>query len=290
MRGPSGAVPIRGYLLHLTHYDPVWAKRKARERPADVALALEIVGAMAAADMNMLVIDCADGVRYRSHPELARPYSLPMEALGKLVARARRAGIEVVPKLNFAQSELHRHNHWFRPYNRLFDNEEYWERAFRLIDELIGACGPERFFHIGMDEDHDRSCRQYLEAALALRAGLSERGLRAVMWKDEQTYAAAEVHREKARYAERRLPTDVVQVVWHYRTVLTSVVRRLRRRGFEVWGAPGRDPAHVAAWRDALLRHGGTGMLLTNWVPCRPGNRRRLLGTVRSLGPVCARA
>jgi hypothetical protein len=280
-------VPIRGYLLHLTHYDPWWFKRKGRERAPDMKLAAELVGAMAEADMNLLVVDCADGVRYKSHPELKRRYSVPMSALKKLAARARKRGIEVVPKLNFAQSHFHRHNEWFRPHHWLFDSEEYWRIAFELIDELIGACAPERFFHIGMDEDHGRSHAQYAQAILTLHEGLAERGLRTVMWKDDQTYPGADVHREKSRAAERKIPKDVVQVVWHYKTVLKQTVRRLTRKGFEVWGDPGAEPEQVAAWRDCILRYGGTGLLLTQWVPCRPGNRRRLLRVVRELGPVC---
>jgi hypothetical protein len=27
---------VRGYLLHLTHYDPVWYARKSREQPFDL--------------------------------------------------------------------------------------------------------------------------------------------------------------------------------------------------------------------------------------------------------------
>ena len=45
-------------------------------------------------------------------------------------------GLEVAVKLNFSQSGLHQHNHWFRPHNLLFDRPEYWERAWRIVDEL----------------------------------------------------------------------------------------------------------------------------------------------------------
>jgi hypothetical protein len=284
----EAVVPIRGYLLHLTHYDPVWVRRKGREKPFDLSVGLEVVDGMADAGLNLLVIDCADGVKYRSHPELARRYTVPMSHLRQLVRRAQKRGIEIVPKLNFAQSALHEHNHWFRPYHRLFDNDEYWRRAFRLIDELTAVCAPPRFFHIGMDEDHDRSHAQYAAAIRTLRDGLRERALRAVMWKDAQLYAAAQVHAEKSRAGEDKIPKDVVQVVWHYGTVLTDVVRRLRQKGFEVWGAPGREPEKVRAWREAILRYGGTGLLLTHWIPCRPGNRTRLLRHIRTAGPVCS--
>src|SRR5262245_32728794 len=117
---PRGSLPVRAYLLHLTHYDPSWCKRKARERRFDLEVALDAVNAMAAAGYNTLVVDCEDAVRYRSHPELARPYTVPMRDLAKLARHARRRGLDVVPKLNFSQSQWHRHNHWFRPYDLLF--------------------------------------------------------------------------------------------------------------------------------------------------------------------------
>jgi hypothetical protein len=279
---------VRGFQLHITHYDPRWARRKAEEEPFDLELGLEAVDAMAEAGLNLLVVDCADGVRYDSHPELERHYSVPMDHLRRLVARAGERGIEVVPKLNYARSAHHQHNHWFRPHNKLFDTDESWELAFELIDELIEVCAPPRFFHIGMDEDHDRSHAQYAEAIRTLRDGLAERDLRAVMWKDEQTYAAAQVHAEKARAAEDHIPTDVVQVVWHYHTVLEDVVERLKGKGFDVWGAPGQDPDQVRAWRDALIRRDAQGFLLTQWIPCVPANREKILGLIRTNGPLCS--
>ncbi len=284
----ESVLPIRGFLLHITHYDPVWVKRKAREKPMDVNLALEIVDAMAEADMNLLMIDCADGVRYKSHPELKRPYTVPMSSLKKIVRRAQKHGIEVVPKLNFAGSGQNQHNHWFRPYHRPWDNKEYWRRSFQLIDELIEVCQPARFFQIGMDEDHWRSHAQFAAAIITLHKGLKKRGLRTVMWKDCQDYSSGESHVEKSRASERKISKDVVQVPWGYARVKGDEVRRLRRKGFEVWGAPGHNAESVRGWRDALLRYGGTGILLTAWTPCRPGNRSRLLKTIRKFGPLCA--
>lgn len=96
---------------------------------------------MAAAGYTALVVDCEDAVRYRSHPELARSYTAPMRDLVTLARRAHQHGLDVVPKINFSQSHWHFHNHWFRPHHLLFDNAEYWRRAFRIIDELIRVCG-----------------------------------------------------------------------------------------------------------------------------------------------------
>ena len=133
---------IRGFLLHVTHYDPVWCKQKDDEKPFDLATALAVVEAAAESGLNMLVIDCADGVRYRTHPELERHYTVPMETLREVLAKASALKLELVPKLNFAQSHHHRHNDWFRPHNGLFDSDEYWRIAFELVDELVEEFKP----------------------------------------------------------------------------------------------------------------------------------------------------
>ena len=284
----QGIIPIRGFLIHLTHYDPRWYARKSREKPFDLALGLEIVDAMAEAGLNLLVIDCADGVQYRSHPELARRYTVPMDYLAQLVSRAQAQGIEVVPKLNFSQSRTHHHNDWFRPYDDLFDSDEYWSIAFELIDELIQACHPRRFFHVGMDEDHDRAHSQYVEAILRLRSGLEERGLRTIIWNDSSHGGRALVHAEKSLAAEKKIPHDVVQVVWDYERVQPDIVRRLVQKGFEVWGAPGQAAELVSQWRQAILRYGGQGLLMTAWIPCQRSNRSRLLRLIRTIGPMYA--
>ena len=285
----GGVLPVRGYLLHITHYDPRWWKAKEHEQPFDLALGLDLVDAMAQTGMNLLVVDCADGVRYASHPELARPYSVPMEALVELVTRADSHGLEVVPKLNFAQSGLHHHNDWFRPHNDLFDSDRYWELAFEVIDELIGVMRPARFFHVGMDEDHWRSNGQYVSAINRLHAGLATRGLRTVIWNDSASlYPRGAIHRDKSLVAEAIVPKDIVHVVWDYGGAPAETLRRIRMAGFEVWGAPGRDAALVAEMCEAVKQAGGSGLLLTRWMPCVERNRQELVESLLTLGPVCS--
>lgn len=281
-------LPVRGYLLHITHYDPMWCKNKDHEEPFDLDVAKQVVDAMAEANLNLLLVDTKDGLRYRSHPELARPYSRPIETLSALRDYAESKGIETALKLNFSQSGVHRHNHWFRPYNDLFDNDEYWRRAFQIIDELIEAARPPRFFHIGMDEDHWRGLRLYVAAIERLRAGLAERGLRTLIWNDSACgWPQAEVHKEKSLAAEREADRRVIHVLWDYGDVQPGILQRLRREGFDVWGAPGTRPEHVSRMRDALLACGGMGILLTRWKPCIPANRDDLVGHVRAVGPLC---
>lgn len=280
---------IRGWLLHITHYDPSWLKRKEQEEPFNLELGLACVDEMAKAGLNLLVIDPKDGVRYASHPELARPYSVPMETLARLRERAESHGIEVAVKLNFSQSAVHQHNHWFRPHNALFDSPEYWKLAFEVIDELRAVARPRRFFHIGMDEDHWRSYRQYVAAIHSLHDGLAARDLRTLIWNDSAcAWREAEIHKDKSLMAELGAPRDVIHVLWSYWGADAAIFRRIREAGFDLWGAPGGKPEQVTEMRDALAAAGGTGILLTHWSPCVPGNRDKLLTHIRTLGPLCA--
>ncbi len=281
-------IPARGFLMHITHYDPRWVQEKPKEKPFDLNVGLEIVDAMAKSGLNFLIIDCADGVKYKSHPELARHYSVPMEYLKKIIKRAQENSITVVPKLNFSQSKLHQHNHWFRPHNRLFDNDEYWEKAFEIIDELARIFQPCKYLHIGMDEDHSRAHSQYIRAIKKLQAGLKQKGIRTIIWNDTALKHHMLVHAEKSLAAEDKIPKDIIHVVWDYAHAQPKIVKRLVKKGFEVWGAPGRSVERVAQWRDCLLKHGGKGILLTAWIPTIKKNQSKLLRLVRELGPVCA--
>jgi len=284
----------RGYLLHLTHYDPRWYTNKAIEKPFDPRLAAEILRALADQGFNMLLIGVSDGVRYRSHPELARPYSRPMSVLRDLAGQASALGLEVVPKLNFSRSEINHHNQWMRrrgqEWHEQFDDEAFWKLGFDAVDEVIGACQPPHFFHVGMDEDHDRSQKQYVQAIRTLRSGLKKRNLRTICWSDSALdYASGQVYREKSEAAERTLPHDIVRLLWNYWAIPARQMRAIRKQGFELWGAPGwKSPEQVIKFRSALLACGGTGMVMTRWQPCIAANRAELLRQIKTLGPLYA--
>jgi hypothetical protein len=282
---------VRGYLLHLTHYAPGWVDRKAGEKRFDLEVALELTEEAAAQGFNTLFIGVSDGVRYASHPEFRRGYSAPMKELAVLAARARQLGLDVVPKLNFSRSAINCHNNWMRApdesWHLHFDDDYFWKTGFECIDEVIDACKPGRFFHVGMDEDHDRSYTQYVAAMRTLRAGLRTRGLRTVCWSDSALdYPSGQVYREKSERAEEELPHDTVRLLWNYWAVPRREMRRISGLGHELWGAPGKDVKHLRSFRDALLAAGGTGMVMTRWIACRRPNRAELLGMIRTLGPV----
>ena len=282
----------RGYLLHLTHYDPRWWKTKLSEKPFNPRVARESLRALADQGFNLLMIGVSDGVRYASHPELARHYSRPMSMLRELAAQATELGLEVVPKLNFSRSEINHHNQWMRrrgqQWHEQFDDAAFWKLGFDAIDEVIGACQPPRFFHVGMDEDHDRSQKQYVAAIGTLRAGLKKRGLRTICWSDSALdYPSGQVYREKSEAAEREAARDSIRLLWNYWAVPAREMRAIRKQGFELWGAPGRKSLdQVAEFRDALLACGGTGLVMTRWRACIAENQVSLLRQIKKFGPL----
>jgi len=286
---------VRAYLIHITHYDPVWFDRKESERPFDLEVGLEMVEALADVGFNTLVVDLADGVEYPSFPELRRHYSVPMSTVQTLVARAREAGMAVVPKLNFSKSPdaRHDHNYWFRPHHEPPDDSRYWKTAFRLIDEIVNELKPVKKFFIGMDEDFLRTPEQYVAAVRTLREGLAERGIRTAMWNDTAHLSGAMFGCvEKALAAEDSLPNDIVHGFWDYTPLRPRAARRvmdMRSKGLEVWIAPSRRPEEVEAWKRLALQTGCAGMVMTAWSPVTQENRARFIDAIRTVGPIYSR-
>ena len=140
-----------------------------------------------------------------------------------------------------------------------------------------------------MDEDHDRSYGQYVDAIKTLHGELAARHLRTLMWNDSACHwPQAAIHRDKALEAERQVPKDVIHVLWDYGNWDPAALSRLRESGFDLWGAPGGKPELVRHMRDGLLKVGGMGILLTNWTPCVASRREELLTRISVCGPVCS--
>jgi len=285
----------RGYLIHLTHYDPRWCERKETEQPFSVEVAAAVLEELARYDFNVLIVDCSDGVEYASHPELKRHYSVPMKDLAALVKLAHEKGMDVVPKLNFAKSPRHQHDTWMRPHSTgtgyEVGDKAYWQGAGELMEELIGVCQPKEFFHIGMDEDDERTLEQYVGAVHVLRGMLKAKGLRTMMWSDACSIhypGEPEKRGRRAAEAEKHLEQDVVQVIWNYRQVFPEMVRRIRQGGFDLWVAPAGTPELIEEWKRLMAAEEGQGMLMTQWVSCVEANREGMLERVRTAGPAYA--
>ena len=139
-----------------------------------------------------------------------------------------------------------------------------------------------------MDEDHNRSLKQYVEIIKRLRTIPKKHRLRTMIWNDSchcYKNPDAEVYARKSRDAEKLLPKDIVPVIWDYRYAYPSIVKRISAAGFKPWAAPGRTVPLVRNWKKALLQSGGEGLLLTCWKKCTKENRAELLNLVETSGP-----
>jgi hypothetical protein len=280
----------RAYLLHLTHYSPPHVAAKATETPFALATAKRMVDAVADAGFNLLLIGVSDGIVYASHPEFRRHYSQPRKQLQELAAHARQRGLAVAPKLNFSESEINCHNHWMRApgeeWHTHFDDDYYWKTAFECIDEVIELCRPEAFFHVGMDEDHNRSYSQYVEAVRRLDAGIRTRGLTSLSWSDSGLdYPSGQIYVEKSLAAEDQLPTALVRVLWNYWAVPEAAARSILAHGNRLWCAPGhKDAAQTRAFRDLTKELGGDGIVMTHWIIATAANEETLITAIRENG------
>ncbi len=277
---------FRALLVHLTHYDPWWWKRKRHEKQPDMKVAERIIRAAAAARFNALIVDVADGVVYRSHPELKRPYSITMAAFRKLVRLAASLDLEVIPKLNFAKSfAKHHHNAWMRPHNKLPDDGEYYRHAFALMEELLDVTGARRF-HIGMDEDEEHSLAGYVHKVKRLNSWLKARGVRTVQWVDLGKPYQKAIER-KMRAAVGRLPKDVILTHWQYHGRLFHWIRFLRERGYQVLGGTGGRSGRfesVRAFAARAAAQGAMGMVSTHWTPLQKKWEPEILASVNASG------
>jgi len=291
----SHSLKVLGLLTHITHYDPKWVPRKPEEGPFSLETGIRILEAMQKNGLNTIVVDIADGVIYESHPELQRHYSVPIGQLARFAGAAHDHGIDFVPKLNFAKSGRNLHDMWMKPHwsqrNFLRGRNEYWRVAGELIDELVSVCSPQHYFHIGMDEDHLRSVNQFVDAIQILTDKISAHNLRPVMWNDtcyENRNVIAQVHADKCRAAEPRIPKSVIQVLWDYDLVHHGIIERLAREEFDVWVAPGRDSGMIQQWKDLLSSEGGPhgqGLLMSNWRKCNEENEPETINMINTFGP-----
>ena len=295
-KAEAGGLKCRGFLIHMTHYDPAWNKLKDQEERYDKETALDAASAAARAGMNLLIVDVKDAVVYRRLPELRRRYSVPMDELVEIAERAKELGLEVVPKMNFSLSPQHRHSQWFEPHQSSPPSRDFWRRGLAAVDEVVDAVKP-RIVHVGMDEDDTRSPEEYREDLLRLHRELDRRGLRMAMWADVCHRWRAQ-QRWKEIPAIQSLPRDVILMPWHYGEAPREWIERLVGWGFEVVGAAGcwlkkprrpkdRDPLeNTRAWASAIRELGGAGVVVTNWMKCSRDNRATILRTIRLCGPI----
>lgn len=214
-------------LLHLGYN--MWADRNVPEyRTAlrkrvipspvlrfDTTLWQDVLREMAAAGMNMVVLDLGEGVRYESHPELAAKKAWSVSRLKREIARMRAMGLEPIPKLNFSTA----HDTWLGPYSRCVSTPAYYSVCSDLIAEVSAIFDKPRFFHLGYDEETAGHQGRY--AYVLIRQyelwwhdfyffvkEVEKHGVRPWIWSDYVWN-----HRDEF-YA--KMPKSVLQSNWYY--------------------------------------------------------------------------
>lgn len=179
---------------------PLWEELKPRMRDAGI---------------NMVILDLGEGVKYKSHPEIAVADAWEVDFLKEELAKLRQMGLEPIPKLNFSAT----HDLWMGPYSRCVSTPAYYQVCSDLISEVCDIFDKPRFFHLGMDEEtyeHQKHheyvvIRQYdlwWHDFLKLVGSVEAEGPRAWIWSDY-------IWNHPDLFAER-MPKSVLQSNWYY--------------------------------------------------------------------------
>ena len=171
---------------------------------------------MKSGGVNTLILDLSEGVVYPSHPELAIKGSWSADKLKGELARLKRMGIEVVPKLNFSTC----HDAWLGEYARMVSTKKYYTACSEIFGDVFSLFGAPRLFHLGYDEETmDLQNNNYLYACarqgelwwhdlLFFVGEVEKRGARAWIWSDYFWDHGPEFL--------KRMPRSVLQSNWYY--------------------------------------------------------------------------
>jgi len=263
---------------------------------------------MAAAGMNMVVIDLGDGVRYDSHPEIAVRNAWTPEKLRTELAKMRKLGIEPIPKMNFAAT----HQAWLGEYSRMVSTKKYYEVCSDLIREVIDLFDTPRFFHLGMDEEDADNQRTHDFVVIRqndlwwgdlyfLIGEVEKKNVRSWIWSD---YAW---HHPDVFF--KKMPKSVLQSNWYYGSsfdldklsetsgyfgasarTYVELYNNLEAHGYDQipagsnWSNDTNMESTVDYCRKAIDKTRLLGFMTAPWVPTLPTCLERHQEAVRQVG------
>ena len=274
-------------LLHLSYNmwcdwdSPAYKGLNAVYKPElrfDEPLWNDLLKRMVDAGMNMVVIDLGDGVRYRSHPEIAVKGAWSIEKLKSELARLRKMGLEPIPKMNFSAT----HDAWLGKYARELSTDVYYAVCKDLIAEVVELFDKPRFFHLGMDEETAEHQREYEYAVIRQHdlwwhdflfyvEQVERAGSRAWIWSD-YLWKHTEVFFKK-------MPKSVLQSNWYYGEKFSKDVPAakayldLEEHGYEQiptgsnWESPTNFGLTVDYCTKNIAKERLLGFLQTAWHP-----------------------
>ncbi len=240
--------------------------------------------------LNVLMFYVEHTFAFRAHPEIGEGASpLDAETLLALDAYASDRGVELVPCL---QSLGHMERVLsLERYAKLAESDRLWSvspsrpETYRFLEELYDEFLPlfrSRRFNANCDEPFDLGRGQsaarapdktpgrlFTDHVSQLERLAARHGKQLMIWAD-----FALKHPDQIE----RIGRDVVLLDWWYESTFDfDRIRRLRRKGFEVWACPGTSSwnclfprienscENISRWAEAGRRHGATGLLNTDW-------------------------
>ena len=117
--------------------------------------------------LDTIVLDLGEGVRYGSHPELARPGAWSRERVREEVKALKAMGITLIPKMNFSAT----HHFWLGEYAKMMSTAPYYRVCRDLIYEVYTLFDKPPYIHLGMDEEDEVFCVRNNTGLVSMRRG-----------------------------------------------------------------------------------------------------------------------
>ncbi len=250
----------------------------------------ELVDVCSRLRLNVLMLYIEHTFVFRRHPEIGHGSSpLDAETMLLLDRYAAERGVELIPCL---QSLGHMERILgIDRYAGLAESNRLWslspshpgtyELLGDLYDEFLPLFSSARFnancdepFDLGRGKSAKRSPKKnagrlFADHVEKLRRLSADHGKQLMIWAD-----FAHSHPKELSRVDR----SVVLLDWWYEASFDADrLRKLRRRGFEVWACPGTSTwnclfprvtnsvENIARWSTAGREHGATGLLNTDW-------------------------
>lgn len=299
-------------LVHFgTHmwYDMPWPERERTGTYGgihdhhffDYGVWCDWTNAMAKGGVNTIVVDVGEGVVYPSHPELAVRGSWSADRLHEEVARLKKMGLEVIPKLNFSTT----HDAWLGEYSHMISTPTYYQVRDDVIGDVVSIFGKPRWFHLGMDEEtawHQPPGKQnycclrqgelWWHDLFLLLKRVEALGVRPWVWSDY-------IWHHKDEFLSR-MPKTALQSNWYYGSdkidpalhthenakLYTGAFQWLEDAGYDqvpcgsTWEKDENFPAIVEWGRTHVPRERLKGFLQTTWQLTVPQQRANVLKAI----------
>lgn len=99
---------------------------------------------------DSLLLDIANGIKFKSHPEIAVEGAWTPEFMTEEIRRYKEKGFSILPRLNFSAG----HDAWLEEYSKMVSTPKYYEVARDLIHEVCDIFDTPEIFSLVLDEEN----------------------------------------------------------------------------------------------------------------------------------------